>query len=140
MVEVLISAGWDAASQSGRAALLSETEQIEFGRLYVQLRELTLLERDEQKAWADIRQLEDQSRVDPQMRATVRSALQQARLLNWHVNVSLEQSESRAEQLGIMEQGSHPPGSPAMCLPTDTPRAEAVAQSNKFFGDKLGEP
>jgi hypothetical protein len=140
MVEVLISAGWDAASQSGRTALLSEMEQIEFGRLYSHLRELTLLERDEQKAWAEIRQLEDQAHVDPQMRTAVRSALQQARLLNWNVMVNMEQSEARAVKLHIIDRNYRRNGSPVMCLQTGTPRAEAIAQSNKFFGDKLGEP
>jgi hypothetical protein len=140
MVEILNSAGWDAASQSGRAALLDESEQAEFGRLYGQLRDLTQLERDEQKAWAEIRQLEDQPRVDPQMRAAVRSALQQARLLNWNIKVDMEQSQARAEKLGILEGNFHPRGSPVMCLPPDTPRATAIAESNEFFGDRLGEP
>ena len=136
----LNTAGWDAASQGGRVALLQETEQAQFGRLYSQLRALHELQRDEQKAWAEIRQLEDQPRVDPQMRATVRSALQQARLLNWNIRVDLEQSEARAEKLSIMEPNPHLKGSPAMCLPTSTSRAAAIAQGNSFFGDKLGEP
>lgn len=140
MVEILNTAGWDAASQSGRAALLRENAQAEFGRLYGQLRDLTQLERDEQKAWAEIRQLEDQPRVDPQMRAAVRSALQQARLLSWNIKVDMEQSQAQAEKLGILDRNFHPKGSPAMCLPSDTSRAAAIAQSNAFFGDKLGEP
>lgn len=140
MIEILNAAGWEAASQSGRAALLNETEQTEFGHLYSQLHELNLLERDEQKAWADIRQLENQPRVDPQMRAAVRSALQQARLLSWNIKVDLEQSQADAEKLGIIDKNFRPKGAPSVCLPTDTPRAAAIAQSNKFWGDKLGEP
>jgi hypothetical protein len=134
------TAGWDAASQGGRAALLDNQEQTQFGRLYAQLREFYQLEQDEQKAWADIRQLENQPNVDPQMRAAVRSALQQARLLNWNLRVNLEQSEARAEQLGMMNGDPRLKGSPAMCLPTDTPRAKAIAQGNRFFKDTLGEP
>jgi hypothetical protein len=89
---------------------------------------------------AEIRQLEDQPRVDPQMRAAIRSALQQARLLNWNIKVDMEQSQARAEKLGILEGNFHPRGSPVMCLPPDTPRATAIAESNEFFGDRLGEP
>jgi hypothetical protein len=74
------------------------------------------------------------------MRANVRSALQQARLLNWNIRVDLEQSEKRAETLGVMEGSPRPKGSPMVCLPTTTLRAEAVAKSNTFFGDDLGEP
>jgi hypothetical protein len=140
MVEILNTAGWDAASQSGRAALLSEKQQADFGRLYGQLRELSQLQRDEQKAWAEIRQLENQPHVDAQMRSSVRSALQQARLLNWNIRVDLEQSEAGAEKLDIMDRNFRPKGSPVMCLPTDTSRAAAIAQSNEFFGDRLGEP
>jgi hypothetical protein len=139
-VEILNTSGWDAAAQAGRAALLGDKEQAELGRLYGQLRELYKLQREEQKAWAEMRQLEDQPRVDPQMRADVRSALQQARLLNWNIRVDLEQPEKRAEKLGIMEGNPRPKGSPMVCLPTDTLRAEAVAKSNYFFGDSLGEP
>jgi hypothetical protein len=136
----LVTSGWDAAAQGGRAALLSEAEQAEFGRLYGQLRALSQLARDEQNAWAEIRQLEGQPDVDPQMRAAVRSALQQARLLSWNIQVDLELSEARAEKLGIVEPKPSLKGSPAMCLPTDTPRPAAVSQINAFFGDKLGEP
>jgi len=140
MVEILNTAGWDAASQSGRAALLSEKEQADFGGLYGQLRDLSQLQRDEQKAWADIRQLENQPIVDPPTRSSVRSALQQARLLNWNIRVDLEQSAAKAEKLGIIERNVQPKGSPAMCLATDTTRNAAIAQSNGFFGDNLGEP
>jgi len=140
MAEILNTAGWDAASQSGRAALLREKDQTDFGHLYGQLRELSQLQRDEQKAWAEIRQLENQPRVDLQLRASVRSALQQARLLNWNIMVDLEQSEAAAEKLGIVDKNSRPKGSPVMCLPTDTRRDDAIAQSNEFFGDRLGEP
>lgn len=134
------TSGWDASTQAGRAALLGEEERARFGLLYAQLREIYQLEREEQKAWADIRQLEDQPHVDPLMRAMVRSALQQARLLNWNIRVNLEQSEQRAEKLGIINDKSALKGSPMMCLPTNTARADAIAKGNAFFHDNLGEP
>ena len=139
-VQILNSSGWDAAAQAGRVALLDNKEQAQLGSLYSQLREHYQLQRDEQKAWADMRQLEGQPHVDPQMRAAVRSALQQARLLNWNIRVDLEQSEKRAEALGIMQDNPRPKGSPGVCLPTDTPRADAIAKVNAFFHDNLGEP
>src|SRR6185312_6762558 len=78
----LVTSGWDAA-QGGRVALLTDQEQAQLGGLYVRLRELYVDQNEEQKAWAELRQLEDQPRVDPAMKAAVRSALQQARLVNW---------------------------------------------------------
>ncbi len=137
---VYSSASWDAAAQGGRVALLSQNEQAAFGKVYSGLHDLAGLQRDEQKAWADIRQLEDQPHLDPQMRASVRSALQQARLANWNVRVDFEQSAVMAERLGVATKGLHPGGSPSICLPTNTPREKAVAQVNAFFKDNLGEP
>ena len=134
------TSGWDVAGEGGRAALLDGKEQAQLGLLYTQLREFYQLEREEQTAWAEIRQLENQPHVDPQMRAAVRSALQQARLLNWNLRVNLEQSEARAEKLGIMGEKPRLRGSPAMCLPTNTPRADAIARGNAFFKDNFGEP
>lgn len=81
-------------------ALLSLHEQTAFGGIYSQLREITLLERDEQKAWAEVRQLESLSDVDPQTRVSVRSALVQAKLLNWNIRVDLEQPIARAKKIG----------------------------------------
>ena len=66
------SAGWDAAAQGGRVALLSQKEQAAFGEIYARLHDFNALQLEEQRAWADIRQLEDQPQVDLQMRARVR--------------------------------------------------------------------
>ncbi len=137
---IINTSGWDAATQAARAALLGQEEQAQFGRLYGQLREFQQLERDEQKAWAAIRQLEDQPQVDAQMRASVRSALQQARLTNWNIRVDLEQSEALAERIGVLSVKSRLKGSPSICMPMGMKRPDAVAKANRFFGDTLGEP
>jgi hypothetical protein len=136
----LVTSGWDAAAQGGRAALLGEKEQAELGTLYTQLRELYAVQHDEQRAWADLRQLEDQPHIDPAMKAALRSALQQARFTNWQARVDVETAEAAAERLHIVAPPSGYKGSPSICLPMTTPRAEAVAKVEGFFGDKLGEP
>ena len=134
------TSGWDAASAGGRVALLDPDEQSKLGRIYLQLREVALLERDEQKAWADIRQLENLPAVDPQTRASVRSALAQARLLNWNIRIDLEMPIAQAEEMGIVRNLAAKRASPSICLPLTTPRAEAIRQVDTFFGDRLGEP
>ena len=134
------SVAWDAASAGGRVALMNRREQTRFSSLYIQLRELASLERDEQKEWAEIRQLEDLPEIDAQTRDTVRSALAQARLLNWNINVDLEQTISRATSFGIVGQLAPKGASPSICLPLTTPRSDAIRQVNAFFRDNLGEP
>jgi hypothetical protein len=134
------SAAWDAASTGGRVPLLSQDEQTKIGSLYIQLHDLVSLERDEQKAWAEIRQLEGLPDVDPQTRASVRSALAQARLVNWNINVDLEQTISRATKMGIVGKIGPKGASPSICLSLTTPRAESIRRVNAFFGDNLGEP
>jgi hypothetical protein len=136
----LVTSGWDAAASGGRVALLSAREQAELGGLYTRLHQFYAVEQAEQIAWADVRQLENLPRPDAATRASVRSALQQARYDNWQAVVNLEQTEQAAEKLRIVKPPARLAGSPAMCLPTTTPRAEAVAKVEAFFGDKLGEP
>jgi hypothetical protein len=134
------SPAWDAATAGGRVALLSLNQQTTLGGLYSQLQDLTVLEREEQKAWADIRQLELLSDVDPQTRASVRSALAQARLLDWNIRVDSEQSIARAERIGIVGKLTPLGASSSICLPINTPRAKTIKRVNAFFGDNLGEP
>ena len=134
------TSGWDAAVAGGRVALLDPDEQSALGGVYVQLRNVILLEAEEQKAWADIRQLENLRVVDPQTRASVRSALSQARLINWNIRVDLEMPIAQAEKMGIVRNLAPRRASPSICLPLTTPRAEAIRRVNTFFGDKLGEP
>ena len=134
------ASAWDAASAGGRVALLDPEEQSALGGIYAQLRDVILLERDEQKAWAEIRQLENLAAVDPQTRASVRSALAQARLANWNIRVDLEMPIAQAEKMGIVRNLAPKRASPSICLPLDTPRAEAVRKVGAFFGDNLGEP
>ena len=134
------SSAWDAAGAGGRVALLSEQEQALLGGIYSQLHEVLLLERDEQKSWAEIRQLEDLPILDPQTRSNVRAALSQARLTNWHIRVDLERPIASAEKLGIARALSPHGASPSICLPTDTRRDEGIRRVDTFFGDNLGEP
>ena len=134
------SAGWDAAAQSGRVALLGQADQTEFGALYTRLHDLNELQLEEQRAWALMRQLENQARLEPQTRAGVRAAVQEARLTNWNIRVDLEQSFADGKTLGLVTEPTRLTASPSICLPTNTPRAQAVARVNAFFADKLGEP
>ena len=119
----LVTSGWDAAAQGGRVALLTDKEQAEFGGLYTRLRELYVDQNEEQKAWAELRQLEDQPRVDPAMKAAVRSALQQARFVNWEVRVDLEMAEQSAERLRIVKPPDRLQG-----LALDLPAARYAAR------------
>lgn len=134
------ASAWNAATAGGHATLLTFNDQNQLGGLYDRLREVAQLQRDEQQAWADIRQLENLDVVDPQTRSSVRSALAQARLIDWNIRVDLEVTIARARKLGVVLKVDQRSASPSICLPTTTPRAEAVRRVNAFFNDTLGEP
>ena len=134
------TSAWDAATANGRVALLSLEDQTTFGGIYAQLRDVHSLEQDEQKAWAEIRRLENLPDVDPQTRNAVQSALSQAKLVNFNIRVDLEQPLARAEKMGIVRNLTPKGASPSICLPLNTPRAEAIRNVEAFFGDTLGEP
>jgi hypothetical protein len=134
-----VSAGWDAASQAGRTALLGDDERTHLGGAYDSLHRLDGLEQQEQATWALLRQLEGAPKLDPMMLASVRPALQQARLLAWQARVAIVQGFGKARKAGVSPQSSSKITS-SVCLPMTTSRAAATAQMNALWGDDLGEP
>lgn len=134
------SSGWDSATQAGRTALLSDTERAGLGAIYSALHRLDALQLQEQDVWAQLRQLEEAPQLDPLLRASVRSALQQARLLSWHINSTVVQTKGAAARLGISAEPAFEGITSSVCMPTTTPRVAAVRRMNAIWKDDLGEP
>lgn len=134
------ASGWNAAEQAGRTALIGEDERTRFGSAYGSLHRLNEIEQDEQRAWAELRQLEEAARLDPVTLGSLRSALQQARLLAWNARVTIIQGLQAAEKAGVT--ATLPPVNitSSACLPMTTARADGVARMNAMWGDDLGEP
>jgi hypothetical protein len=125
---------WDAASQSGRASLLSGEDQAHFSDIYGSLKAVQESENAEQVLWAQLRSLEEQARLSETAASDMRSVLSQARLTDWRIRVAFAQSREAAEQLGIRLTANHE-GSPSVCVPISSRRAEALRQINSRYGE-----
>lgn len=136
----MVTARWDAAAGAGRGALLSDDDQAEFGEVYARLGALAGVEAREQQAWARLRMMERLDRVSPPLEAELRLALADARLADWQMHLQLIENEQLAARLKLARVRPSDIGSPSVCLPMTTPRAEAVKRLNAIFRDDLGEP
>ena len=125
---------WEAASQSGRASLLTGEDQARFAFIYSSLRAVQESENSEQILWAQLRSMEGQARLSQTAASDMRSVLSQARLADWRVRVGFGQAREAAEQLGIRltarREGSH-----SVCIPIGTPRAEALTRIASPYGE-----
>ena len=72
------SGRWQAASQSGRVALLSSGEQLGFSFIYGQLAQILLLEADERQQWSHLQALEGVAHPSSTLIDAARPALRQA--------------------------------------------------------------
>lgn len=70
---------WQAASQSGRAALLSSREQFRYSFISSEIAALQLAQADEPKQWAHLQALEGVAQPSPQLVDSARLALIEAR-------------------------------------------------------------
>jgi hypothetical protein len=133
-VWVVETTRWDAASQSGRASLLSGEDQANFSGIYGGLKSIQETENAEQVLWAQLRSLEGQARLSPTAASDMRSVLSQARLMDWRIRISFDQSRQAAEQLGI-PLTLDADGSRSVCIPIGTERVEALRQINSPYGE-----
>ena len=133
----IFQAKWHAATDAGRATLLSGEEQSKYGQLYYTLELLQGAENQEQIAWAHLRALEEAPRVAPEMSAQLRLALSEARLADWQVGLYLIRSRDLARPLGLPKASPQHVGSMSVCLPMTLSRAEALARLDE---GPIGEP
>lgn len=126
----------DAAAQAGRASLLTADEQADYAGLYASFAVIDRVQQEEQSAWAQLRGLEAMPTLSPVDLVAMRSALQQARLYVWRIRIASTQAAERAAELGIAPVEDRRTGSRSLCLPIETPRAEAL----RLLGSPYGEP
>lgn len=125
---------WDAASQSGRASLLSSDDQGQFSAIYGSLKAIQESENSEQILWAQLRSLEGQSRLSDTAASDMRSVLSQARYADWRIVLAFAQARDRAKELGIKLTADNV-GSPSVCIPIGTERAAALKIVNSQYGE-----
>jgi hypothetical protein len=131
----LLTVRWEAASQSGRAALLPAKELTEYGLMYDWMRNTYNEMIVEQGDWARLRTLEHLHRLTPEMLFELNNVLQDARYRAWRINGQIVQLRDRTRAAGLPRVRNEIVGTRAACLPMDMPRDQAARLANP-----TGEP
>lgn len=131
---------WHSEANAGRAALLPSAEQAHYSALYNHLERLTEWQLKEQDAWARLRVLSALSRLTPDMAFQLDEELNEAQLDNFMIKLEGDRSRRLARALRIPKVEPALPGSPSVCIPINTPRADALGRVAAESGDNLGEP
>jgi len=121
----MLSSQYAAASQSGVVSLLPTSEQAAYANIYAGFAEYTEAEKSEQAAWSDLRALENHPIAGPILDWQLRSALKKARAARWLTEVSGQAVQTAAASLGIKPNVTYHFTQQSVCIPLNTPRAEA---------------
>jgi hypothetical protein len=124
----LLTVRWDAASQSGRAALLPAQELADYGLMYAYMKNVADEMFVEQGDWARLRTLEHLHTLTPQMVFELNNVLQDARYRNWRINRQIQDLRGIALRLKLPKLVNDVPwgGTKAACLPMTMPREQAA--------------
>ena len=126
---------WQAANQAGRAVLLPAQELGAYGLMHAQMENLTGEMVDEQTQWARLRALAHVRELTPQAALDLNQALQIARYRNWGINLQTGQIRHLADVLGLKPVTVQDAASRSVCVPMDTPPAEAQRLSRFPSGE-----
>ena len=116
------SGRWQAASQSGRVALLRPDEQGGFSFIYGQLAQILLVEADERQQWSHLQALEGVAHPSSMLIDAARPALMQAMADDNAIRVRIAESTTALRRGGIAPvQSPVASAFDSVCLPTSTP-------------------
>ena len=130
----MLTVRWDAASQSGRAALIPAKELAEYGLMYDWMANTYESMVIEQGDWARLRTLEHLNSLTPQTAFELNATLQDARFRAFRINGQIEELREIAARIKLPTRRNETIGTRGPCLPMTTPREVAV-RANPF-----GEP
>lgn len=121
------TARWQAASQSGRMALLTAREQGQISFIYSEIAALQLAQADEPEQWAHLAALQGVAHPSPGLIDAARLALVKARLDDEAIHFRIAESTNGLRELGVASVPS-PVVTPmkgfSICWPIDLPTAE----------------
>jgi hypothetical protein len=126
---------WEATSQAGRAALIPPDDLNLYGSMYSFMDRVNVQGAVEQDAWAKLRSLEHLQRLTPETAFQLQTTLQQARYINWRMEVWFTQLQTIFDRLRLNVVRNDVPASRSACVPMSTPRDQAVRESNAFQGE-----
>jgi hypothetical protein len=126
---------WQAESQAARGALINPGELSGYSQMHAWMENLASEMGIEQADWAKLRTLEHLRRLDATAAYDLNVTLQDARYRNWRISLQTTQLSDLARSLGLKAVRNDFPASRSICLPMDTPRAQAMRQSKFPFGE-----
>ena len=127
---------WDATSQAGRAALIPADDLNLYGAMYSFMASINAEGLVEQDAWARLRTLEHLRRLTPDMAFQLENNVQQARYINWRMQVWTVQLQALFDRAHLRAVRNDIPASRSACIPMSTSRADAIRESNSFIGEE----
>ncbi|MGL4313705.1 MAG: hypothetical protein ACRCSO_06905 [Sphingomonas sp.] len=121
------TARWQAASQSGRMALLTPYEQGEISFIYSEIAALQQAQADEPEQWAHLAALQGVAHPSPGLIDAARLALVRARLDDEAIHFRIAESTNALRAMGVAPVPSPvvtPMANFSICWPIDLPTAE----------------
>lgn len=119
---------WEAASQSGRVALLPENEQAKMSFIYSQIAALQAVQADEPEQWARLQALQGVAHPSPGLIDAARLALIKARYDDEAIHIRIaESSNALFNELRVARVPSPvvtPMGDFSICWPINLPTTE----------------
>ena len=129
-------ARWQASSQAGRAALLPASNLAHYATMYTYMENVNAEMAQEQGDWARLRALEHLQRLSPEIAFQLTGTLQEARYINWRMGVWARLLQSLSDQLHLKVVPNDVPASRSACIAMETPREQAIRESNSAYGDE----
>ena len=127
---------WQATAQAGRAALIPAEDLNLYGSMYSFMERVNTEGAAEQDAWAKLRTLEHLQRLTPETAFQLQMSLQEARYINWRMEVWFAQLQAIYDRLHLAAVPNDVPASRSACVPLSTPRDQAIRISNSFIQDE----
>lgn len=125
----MLTVRWDAASQSGRAALIPAAELAEYATMYDWMRNTYDSMLIEQTDWARLRAIIHLKPLTPPMAAELNLTLQDARYRAWRIDNQTEDLREIAARVNLPSRTNTIRGTHGTCLPMTMPYAEATKLS-----------
>lgn len=124
-----LSVSWDAAAQSGHAALIPAAELADYATMYDWMQNTYDSMLIEQGSWARVRTLEHLDHLTPETAFQINAALQDARYRAWRIHSQTKDLQRIAARVGLTAKPNDIVGTRGPCLPMTTPRNVAVRQN-----------
>jgi len=123
---IMLDGKYKAATQSGTVSLFGDGEQAAYSSLYALFVTYWEQSQGEMHTWSDLRALEKHPPPSPVLDWQLRSAVQQARVARYGVELSRQVALHDAAGMGVAPARYKNLAMPPACIPLHTPREAAL--------------